>query len=153
MYILPTAAQLNANPALFAVCVSKLVGQIRFNHDDLTRAQYDYALANDIKLENIRAYSPVVQESMIDSFVPESWPGGVERDEEGEIVKRLTFREYTQCFEVGGGWVARFCAARKGDTGAIRNPNWTEFKVWVNTAGGFLTQAEFEAIRTVDPVD
>jgi len=146
MKILATAPQMEANPILAFKLIEKLLKYESLDNGQLNHGELQYCLTNNIRVEAIRAYSPVILESVIDSFVPEGWPGATYEDAEGET-QRVTYRNFTQCFEVTGGWCARFCAGRKTINGGISNPSWNEFKVWENQANGFLTEAEFQAIK------
>jgi hypothetical protein len=137
--------------------LSKLIGRMSFNPYDWSRAHIMAMLTNDIPINNAVLYSPIKQPAILDVFVPIDpviWPGGAYKDEE-DVVHRLTYREYLRITEVEGGWVMQYAGGPKTVNNCILSlPTDAQLRAQITLGGGFLTQAEVDAIKislSVDP--
>ena len=154
MRIKPTAAQIAANLTDWApVMLAKLFENEEWSDRDYGRGWLQNILDNDIKAEGIRAYTPVVNLAATNSNVPANFPNGDVLDEDGEVVRRKTFAEYTHVIEVDGGYVLRMTGTAMGPNRNVTNVNTDQFKVWANLGtfvDEFMTEAEVNEIRVVD---
>jgi hypothetical protein len=63
-------------------------------------------------------------------------------------VHRLTYGEYLRTIEVEGGWVMQYAAGPKTANNCILStPSDTQLRAQITLGGGFLTQAEVDAIK------
>jgi hypothetical protein len=152
MKVYPSAAQIQANPEWVGPMLSRLFKYQEFRDDDYGRAWLQTILDNDIKAEGIRAYTPVVNLAATNSNVPANFPNGDVLDEDGEVVRRKTFAEYTHVIEVDGGYVLRMTGTTMDANRNVTNVNTAQLKVWANLGtfvDEFMTEAEVNEIRVV----
>ena len=134
------------------VLMSRLVEKVRFDAYDFGNAQIQAMLDADIPLNKAVLYSPIKAAAALNALVPTTWPGQPV-DEDGNQV-RMTFGEYLRVTEVTGGYVFQYAAGPKDANNNIQLPSYTQLKVQIAAAGGFLTQAEVDAIKIVEePVE
>ncbi len=141
-----TAAQLNANPAVQSILFSKILAQTEWDTKDLTHAQLQYCLDNNIGLDKAKLFSPVLTEAQVSAYVPLTWPSSSSTDEEGSVT-RVAFKEYMRPIEVEGGIVLQFVGGKMLPNRCITLPTDGQLRVQIEMAGGFLTELEVDAIR------
>ena len=144
-----TAADLLSATGLTEKAVAKLFESIDFDDADFSHAEIQYCLTNDIEISGAHLYSPVQSQAAMETDVPAAWPNSAVLDEDGEVVRQKTWFEYTQWHEVTGGYSIKFSGSPADENKNITLPSFSQIKTWVNKVGGFLTKAEFEAIRVV----
>lgn len=133
------------NKAIF-----KLWREVDFDAEDFSHAEVQWALTNDRSITGIALYSPVLTENQMNADVPVAWPSSSVLDEDGEVVRQKTFFEYTQWHTVNGGYCIKFSNGPASENKNISLPTYAQLKVWVTKVGGFLTEAEFNAIKVVN---
>lgn len=135
--------QLRAQPAILDILFAKMVERVQWKPSDLNREQIQYCLDNDITLDAMELYSPVMTDAQINANVPLFWPDG----------DNLTFAEYLRPTEVISGTVLQFVGAPMDANRNIRLPSFSQLKTQITMAGGFLTREEVDAIRIVEDLE
>jgi len=143
-----TASDLVSATGLTEKAVAKLFSQIEFDSSDFSHDEIQYCIDNEIEFSGCHLYSPVLTQSQMNQDVPTAWPGSMTGEEGEERVK--TFFEYAQWHAVTGGYSIKFSAGAASANKNISLPNFTQLKVWEAKVNGFLTKAEFDAIKTVE---
>ena len=129
--------------------LSKIIGMMTFDAYSWSRFHIQSMLDNNLTVEDMELYSPVMTNTQINVDVPDNWPGSQILDEEGNVVSRLTFAEYLRPTEVVGGTVLQFVGAPMDVNRNIILPSFAQLKVQIDLAGGFLTREEVDIIRIV----
>ena len=152
MKILPKRGQLAQNPNIAYAFIEKMAHKFDFGDGELSHAEIQACLDVGVRIDYLRAYSPVLTKAQTEAEVPANWPGAYATDKDGNPYRKK-YHEYTKRHEVEGGYVLRFTGADMNENRRVTNPTWEEFKVWVSRVGGFMTEQEFRAIRVAKVVE
>lgn len=111
-------------------------------HDDLLSYQdltMLIGIGSNLWIRSAIIYSSVVSEAFIDGDVPEGWVDSTVPVDE-ETTRQKTYREYTLCHPVEGGYIMQYGHLRNdGNMAELTN---AEFRAWEATAGfGYKTKA------------
>ena len=164
-----TAEQIESIPGATNVLLRKVVDKLKLNNGDTSRAgrlsrtlglmsfnAYFWShshiqafLDNDIVINSMDLYSPIMSDNQINTDVPLNWPGGHTVDEDDVVVSRLTYAEYMRPTEVIGGTVLQFAGGPMDANRNITLPSFAQLKLQITAAGGFLTRSEVDDIRII----
>ncbi len=136
-----TGSDLDSNTNLSKIILAKLFSTRDWGSDDFSHAEYEWLLANDKAIDGAELYSPVLTESQMNGSVPDNWPGSIITISETEA-RQKTWFEYCQYLTVSEGYCVKYAGGAADHHKGVTRPTYSQLKVWVSTAGGFLTKAE-----------
>ncbi len=141
-----TSAELAANAGLTSIILAKLFNTREWGEEDFTHAEYQWLFDNDKDVDLADLYSPELSTAAMSNDVPANWPDSTITD--GETTRLKTWFEYCQYFATtNGDYIVKFADGAKDTNNNITRPSASQLRIWISTAGGFLTRSEALALR------